>query len=59
MSKHENKWYAILYASVVVASTMEDKFVVCFETTIQDNWLRNFISGLRIVDSIARPQKMY
>jgi len=47
----------ILYASVVVAS--ETEFVVCFEATIQANWLRNFISGLGIVDCIARPLKMY
>ena len=50
---------AILYALVVVASTMEAEFVVCFEATIQVNWLQNFISGLRIVDNIARPLKMY
>ena len=50
---------AILYALVVVASTMKAEFVVCFEVTIQTNWLRNFISGLGIVNSIARPLKMY
>ena len=38
---------------------MKAEFVVCFEATIQANWLRNFISGLGIVDSIARPLKMY
>ena len=32
--------------SIVVASTMKVEFVACFETTIQANWLRNFISGL-------------
>ncbi len=35
------------------------EFVVCFEATIQTNWLQNFILGLGIVDSIARPLKMY
>lgn len=45
--------------SVVAASTMEAEFVACFEATIQANWLRNFISGLRIVDSIDRPLKLY
>nr|KYP32060.1 Retrovirus-related Pol polyprotein from transposon TNT 1-94 [Cajanus cajan] len=45
--------------TVVVSSTMEAEFVACFEATIQDNWLRNFISGLGIVDSIAKPLKMY
>lgn len=38
---------------------MKAEFVACFEATIQANWLRNFISGLGIVDSIARPLKMY
>ena len=32
--------------SIDVASTMKVEFVSCFETTIQANWLRNFISGL-------------
>ena len=50
---------AILYVSIVVASITEVEFVACFEVTIQVNWLRNFISGLGIVDNIARPLKMY
>ncbi|XP_074289175.1 secreted RxLR effector protein 161-like [Silene latifolia] len=37
--------------SVIATSTMEAKFVACFEATIHALWLRNFISGLRIVDS--------
>ena len=49
----------ILYASIVVASTMEAEFVACFEATIQTNWLWNFILRLGIVDNIARPLKMY
>jgi len=49
---------AIMCVSVVVASTLKAKFIACFEATIHANWLRNFISGLRIVDSIARPLKM-
>ena len=50
---------AISYAVVVVASTMKAEFVACFETTIQANWMQNFILGLEIVDSIARLLKMY
>ena len=50
---------AILYALIVIASVMEAEFVACFEIAIQSNWLQNFISGLEIVDSIARPLKMY
>ena len=49
----------IPYASDVVASTMEIEFVAYFEAIIQANWLRNFISGLGIVDSIVRPLEMY
>ena len=33
---------------------MEAEFVACFEATIQANWLWNFISGLGIIDSIAK-----
>ena len=45
--------------SVIATSTMEAKFVACFEAMVQAKWLRNFISGLGIVDSIARPLKIY
>ncbi|CAM8929237.1 unnamed protein product [Rhodiola kirilowii] len=38
---------------------MEAEFVACFEATIHALWLRNFISGLGIVDSIAKPLKIY
>jgi len=38
---------------------MEDEFVACFKATIQANWLKNFISGLEVVDSIVRPMKIY
>ena len=33
--------------------------MACFEAMVQAKWLRNFISGLGIVDSIARPLKIY
>ena len=45
--------------SVIATSTMEAEFVACFEATNHSLWLRNFISGLGIVDSIARPLRMY
>jgi len=38
---------------------METEFVACFEATVQANWLRNFISGLGVVDSIFKPLKIY
>ncbi|KAL8161807.1 hypothetical protein V2J09_013296 [Rumex salicifolius] len=45
--------------SVTATSTMEAEFVACFEATIHGLWMRNFISGLGIVDSIARPLRIY
>jgi len=38
---------------------MKPEFVACFEAIIQANWLRNFISGLGIINSIVRLLKMY
>ena len=45
--------------SIMATSTMEAEFVACFEATVHALWLRNFISGLNIVDSIARPLRIY
>ncbi|XP_061346949.1 secreted RxLR effector protein 161-like [Gastrolobium bilobum] len=40
-------------------STMEAEFVACFKATTHALWLWNFISGLAVVDTISRPQKIY
>lgn len=45
--------------SVIATSTMEAEFVACFEASIHALWLRNFILGLGIVDSIERPLRIY
>jgi hypothetical protein len=45
--------------TIVATSTMEAEFVACYEATTQALWLRNFIGGLKIVDSIARPIKIF
>ncbi|XP_057982225.1 secreted RxLR effector protein 161-like [Malania oleifera] len=45
--------------SIIATSTMEAEFVACVEATVQANWLQNFISGLGIVDSIAKSLKIY
>ncbi|KAL5824162.1 hypothetical protein ACOSQ3_020225 [Xanthoceras sorbifolium] len=45
--------------SLTATSTMEAEFVSCFEATSHGVWLKSFISGLRVVDSISRPLKMY
>ncbi|CAL1376252.1 unnamed protein product [Linum trigynum] len=45
--------------SVIATSTMKAEFIACYEATNHDLWLRNFISGLGIVDTIAKPLKIY
>ena len=45
--------------TIIASSTMEAEFIACFEATSQAIWLRNFIIGLRNVDSISRPLKVY
>nr|GEV95993.1 retrovirus-related Pol polyprotein from transposon TNT 1-94 [Tanacetum cinerariifolium] len=35
------------------------EFIACCKATSQALWLRNFISGLRIVDTICRPLKIF
>ena len=45
--------------SVIATSTMEAEFVACFEATVQSLWLRNFVDGLGIVGTIAKPMRIY
>ena len=45
--------------TLVSTSTMEAKFVSCFEATLHGVWLKSFISGLRIVYSISKPLRLY
>ncbi|XP_058211498.1 secreted RxLR effector protein 161-like [Rhododendron vialii] len=45
--------------SIIASFTMEAEFVACFEATSHALWLRNFISGFGVVDSIARLMKIY
>lgn len=45
--------------SIITTSTMEAEFVACFERSKQAIWLRNFISELKIMDSIQKPMKMF
>ncbi|XP_042511708.1 secreted RxLR effector protein 161-like [Macadamia integrifolia] len=42
----------------VSTSTMEVEFVACFEVTYMTIWLRNFVSGLRVVDIISKPLRI-
>ncbi|RZB42467.1 Retrovirus-related Pol polyprotein from transposon TNT 1-94 [Glycine soja] len=45
--------------SLTTTSTMEAEFVSCFEATSQGVWLKSFISGLKIVDTISRPLRIF
>ena len=45
--------------SIIASSTMEVEFVACFEASSHALWLRNFVSGLGVVDSIAKPLRIY
>ena len=45
--------------TIVASSTMEAEFIACYETTSQALWLKNFISGLKVIDSISRLLKIF
>ena len=45
--------------TLIAISTMKVEFVSCFEATSHGVWLKGFISGLRVVDSISRPLRIY
>jgi LytS/YehU family sensor histidine kinase len=44
---------------VTTSSIMYAKFVACYEATGQVNWLKKFIPGLKVVDSIHTALKLY
>uniref|UniRef100_A0A6N2NK50 Reverse transcriptase Ty1/copia-type domain-containing protein n=1 Tax=Salix viminalis TaxID=40686 RepID=A0A6N2NK50_SALVM len=45
--------------TIVATSTMEAEFIACYEATTQALWLKIFVGGLKIVDSIERPIKIF
>ena len=45
--------------TLTATSSMEAEYVACYEATREAVWLRNFISGLKIVESISRPLTIY
>ena len=44
--------------TLIATSTMEAEFISCFEATSQGVWLKSFIYGLRVMDSISSPMKI-
>jgi hypothetical protein len=45
--------------TVMTSSTMYAEFVACYEAVGQTMWLKKFVPGLRVVDSIEKPLKLY
>ena len=44
--------------TLIATSIMEAEFVSCFEATSHGVWMKSFIYGLRIVDSITVPYNL-
>ena len=45
--------------TLTAPSTCDAEYIACFEASSQAIWIRHFIAGLKIVESISRPIKMY
>ncbi|KAE8656197.1 Detected protein of unknown function [Hibiscus syriacus] len=44
---------------IIATSTMEAEFVTCFEAIVQSLCLHNFVIGLGIISTIAKPLRIY
>ena len=58
MASEAISWMSIKQ-TLTATSTMEVEFVPCFEATSHDAWLKSFIYGLKIVDTISRPLRIF
>ena len=45
--------------TLTTSSTMATEFVACYETLNHGIWLRNFVTGLQILEEIERPLNLY
>jgi hypothetical protein len=45
--------------TITTSSMMYAEFVVCYEATGQVEWLKKFVSRLRVVDNIEKLLKIY
>ena len=45
--------------TLIASSTMATEFIACYEVSNHGIWLRNFVTGLRVVKWIERPLKLY
>ena len=59
----ENPHQVILWKSskqtVTASSMMYVEFVACYEASGKVNWVKKFMHGLKVVDDIHRPLKLY
>ena len=58
MAKGVVSWKSVKQ-TLTVSSTMEAKYVACYEATCHVIWLRNFVSALKVVHSISKPLKLF
>jgi hypothetical protein len=52
-------WKSTKQTTVTTSSTMYAEFVACYEASGQVNWLKKFVPGLKVVDCIDKPLKLY
>ncbi|KAG8474994.1 hypothetical protein CXB51_031726 [Gossypium anomalum] len=45
--------------TLIASSTMATEFVECYEASNHELWLRNFVTGLRILENVERPLKLF
>jgi hypothetical protein len=45
--------------TITTSSTMYVEFIACYEAVGQAVWLKKFILGLRVVDSVSKPLTLY
>ena len=45
--------------SLTISSTIEAEFIAYYKAICHAVWLKNFISGLQLVDSISKPLQIY
>ena len=45
--------------TLIASSIMAAEFIACYEASNHGIWLRNFVTGLRILNGVERPLKMF
>ena len=58
MTGRDISWRSVKQ-TLIATSTMKVEFISCFEATSHGVWLKSIISGLKIVDTISRPLRIF